>query len=146
MTRFSIRILPGQLQQDGPCIKIRISAAEDDVSEAESLGLEYRTLEVSALIDTAASRTVINPQVADTCKLKHTSFQYVSAAGSEPRLYREYAATISFPDSGLASLRLMPVIACPLTKQPISCLLGRDILPRWKLAYDGPDGEFSVSD
>jgi predicted aspartyl protease len=98
-----------------------------------------------ALIDTGSSLTVVNPQVAATWKLRHTGFVEVSAAGNKGR-YRQYAAKISFPGTALKGFDVIPVVACPLPGQPISCLIGRDLLRRWQFTYNGRTGEYTVSD
>jgi len=51
-------------------IEILISTTRPELEEGRALGLEFRELSVHALIDTGASLTVINPQIASTCKLK----------------------------------------------------------------------------
>lgn len=137
---------PEKLQQEGPQIRVNISAPRIDREEAETLGLEYPVLSVLCLIDTGASRTVINPQVAQTCRLRHTGFALISAAGSEPQRYPEYAAMIVFPDTNLKPIEMARVVGCPLPKQQIACLVGRDFLRKWRFVYEGVDGSFGISD
>jgi hypothetical protein len=117
------------LLQQGPVIDILISASEWEVREGIAVGLEYAQLPVKALIDTGASLTIINPQIAATCKLKQTGHQKINAVGGKAGEFPEYAAAISFPGAGLPSLGTARVVACPIIRQPFfSCLIGRDIL------------------
>jgi len=100
---------------------------------------------MKALVDTGASLTVVNPEVAATWKLRHTGFVQVSAAGHTER-YPQYAARMTFPGTRLKVYEVIPVVACKLPGQPISCLIGRDVLRRWQFSYNGPTGEYSISE
>lgn len=98
---------------------------------------------VEALIDTGASRTVINPALAvsigllqvDTIKVAHVGGVSVAPV---------YAAALEFPSTGLEPVPALEVIASPLPSQPISCLIGRDVLQRWLLTYDGRTGLITI--
>lgn len=133
------------LLQQGPHIPILVSATQIEVEEGTALGLEFPKLPVRALIDTGASITVINPEIAATCKLKQTGYQRINAVGGDAGEYAEYAAAISFPGIALPSLDTARVVACPIIRQPFfSCLIGRDILQKWLLIYDGRSGEVEL--
>lgn len=133
------------LLKQGPHIEILISATNWEAKEARAVGLEFPELPVRALIDTGASLTVINPQIATTCKLKQTGQVMIIAVGGQVVEYPEYAASISFPRSNLSRLDVVRVVACPIIGQPFfSCLIGRDILRNWVLTYDGLNGEVEI--
>ena len=136
---------PARLLQQGPHIEILISATRLEVDEGRAIGLEYPDMSVRALIDTGASLTIINPEIAASCKLRQTGRQKINAVGGEAGEYPEYAAAISFPGSELPSLDTTRVVACPIIRQPFfSCLIGRDILRKWLLKYDGRSGEVEI--
>jgi hypothetical protein len=40
----------------------------------------------------------------------------------------------------------MSLVACPLPEQDVACLLGRDVLERWNLTYDGRSGLVEVEE
>src|SRR3989475_11215219 len=106
---------------------------------------EFPELPVRALIDTGASLTIINPEIATTCKLKQTGHQTINAVGGAAGEYPEYAAAISFPGSEIPSLDTTRVVACPIIRQPFfSCLIGRDILQKWLLIYNRRTGEIEI--
>ncbi len=137
---------PTELLLQGPHIAILISATRLEVDEGRPLGLEFPELPVHALIDTGASLTVINPEIAKTCKLKQTGHQMINAVGGKAGEYPAYAAAISFPGTNLASLDATRVVACPIIRQPFfSCLIGRDIMRKWLLSYDGRTGEVEIT-
>jgi hypothetical protein len=136
---------PSALFQQGPHIGILVSATKIELKEGRDVGLEFTELPVRALIDTGASVTIINPQIAATCKLRQTGRARIIAVGGEPGEYLEHAAAISFPGTGLPSLEAVRVVACPIIRQPyFSCLIGRDILQKWLLTYDGRRGEVEI--
>jgi predicted aspartyl protease len=135
-----------ELQKEGLRLRINISAPQMHMREDELAGLEYGVLNVTALIDTGAARTVINPEVAETCRLRQTGNIYMTAVASGPRPYPEYAASIGFPGIGLKTFETIPVVGCKLPQQSISCLIGRDLMRRWKFTYDGGTGEFTITD
>jgi hypothetical protein len=137
---------PTELILQGPHIAILISATRLEVEEGRPLGLEFPELPVHALIDTGASLTVINPEIAKTCKLKQTGHQMINAVGGKAGEYPAYAAAISFPGTNLPSLDATRVVACPIIRQPFfSCLIGRDIMRKWLLSYDGRTGEVEIT-
>jgi len=130
---------------EGPHVPILVSATHFEAGEGRAVGLEFPELPVRALIDTGASLTIINPEIAATCKLKQTGFQKISAVGGLAGEYPEYAAAISFPGSEIPSLGAARVVACPIIRQPFySCLIGRDILQKWILTYNGRTGEIEI--
>ena len=137
---------PTDLILQGPHIAILISATRVEVEEGRSLGLEFPELPVRALIDTGASLTVINPEIAKTCKLKQTGHQMINAVGGQAGEYPAYAAALSFPGTELPSLNATRVVACPIIRQPFfSCLIGRDIMRKWLFTYDGRNGEVEIT-
>src|ERR1700730_17937659 len=88
---------PRELQQLGPIISMIIGHPRLDLREATSLGFEIpEQRPVRALIDTGAAVTIINPELAETYKLRYTGPARINAAGHTGD-YREYAASISFP-------------------------------------------------
>jgi len=145
---FSVKLsfAPGELQEDGPCIRISISNPSLEREEGRAVGFEFPDpLEINALIDTGAAVTIINPQVAATCKLRQTGFAHIVAADNEGR-YPEHAASIRFPGTDLKGVDPIRVVALRLVRRPFSCLIGRDILRKWVVTYDGLSGQVLIRD
>lgn len=129
----------------GPVIDILISTTRPKLEEGKAIGLEFQELAVKALIDTGAALTIINPQIAASCKLLQTDWSMINSVGGLAGEYPAHAAAISFPGTNLPSFDVVRVVACPIIKQPFfSCLIGRDILRKWLLTYDGPNGELEI--
>ncbi|HET9408807.1 MAG TPA: TIR domain-containing protein [Candidatus Sulfotelmatobacter sp.] len=136
---------PRKLLLEGPHLQMTISTTRPELDEGRAIGLEYRELAVHALIDTGASLTVINPQIASTCKLLQTDWNRITTVGGMAGSYPAYAAAISFPGSELPGFDVIRVVACPIIEQRyFSCLIGRDILRKWLFTYDGPNGEIEI--
>jgi predicted aspartyl protease len=139
------RPTPGKLVLQGPHIEILISTTLPELEQGRAVGLEFPTLRVRALIDTGAAITVINPQIATTCKLLQTDWNRIATVGGGGGEYPAYAAAISFPGTKLPSFDVFRVVGCPILGQPyFSCLIGRDLLRNWVLTYDGPNGELEI--
>lgn len=137
---------PNKLLTEGPHLEIIISTTRPELDEGRAIGLEYQELRVHGLIDTGASLTVINPQIATTCKLLQTDWNRITTVGGTAGSFPAYAAAISFPGTDLPAFHVVRVVACPIIEQRFfSCLIGRDILRKWRLIYDGPNGEVEIN-
>lgn len=136
---------PSTLLLQGPVIDVLISTTRPELDEGRAIGLEFREAPVKALIDTGAALTIINPQIATTCKLSQTDWSKINSVGGKSGEYPAYAAAIHFPGTDLPGFDVIRVVACPIVRQPFfSCLIGRDILRKWFLTYDGPNGELEI--
>lgn len=128
------------LLQDGPRITIEIGAWSADIKESATVGLEFPPpLTISAMIDTGARLTFISPEIAAQCKLRATTMKTVASMGMLSK-YPEHAARIRFPGTKLRELDGVPVVACEIKQfngPRYDCLIGRDILSRWLLTYNG---------
>lgn len=101
--------------------------------------------EIHGLIDTGATVTIVNPQLAHSCKLPLIGAVSIHAAGHSGK-YHEHLASVSFPESDLEHFSYLRVVACPIASKEVSCLIGRDILQHWELRYNGMLGQFSIQD
>jgi len=135
-----------ELRRSGPKIKVTISHPRRAIALAQPLHLDLKKpYSVTALIDTGAARTVISPQLAATCGLQQTGQARISSAGQitdRP----EFVGAIHFPAHELESFDPISLVACPLPEQDVACLLGRDVLERWNLTYDGRSGLVEVEE
>ena len=104
-----------ELRKSGPKIKVTIGNPKVALKAASAAGIELKKpITVTALIDTGASRTVINPQLAASCGLRETGQARISSAGQiTPR--PEFAGAIMFPDSGLHGFDPLSLVACRRT-------------------------------
>jgi len=121
-----------------------ISATRFELEEGRAVGLEFPEWRINALVDTGASLTIINPEIAKTCKLRWTGRAKIVAVGGMSGEFPEHAAAISFPGTELPSFDAIRVVACPIIRRPFSCLIGRDVLQKFKFVYDGRTGEVEL--
>jgi predicted aspartyl protease len=134
------------LRRTGPKITVTIGHPKATRALAHKKGVELqKPLRVEALIDTGASRTVINPQVAASRGLQQTGLVRISSAGHITER-QEFVGAIHFPGQQLREFDPTSLVACPLPEQDVSCLLGRDVLERWSLMYDGRSGLVEVEE
>jgi hypothetical protein len=144
--KFSRSYSRTELRRAGPKIKVTISHPSSALVAAADAGVELRNpYTITALIDTGAARTVITPQLAATCGLRQTGQARISSAGHITDR-AEHAGAIAFPDSNLRGFDPIRLVACPLPEQDVACLLGRDVLERWNLTYDGRSGFVEVEE
>jgi predicted aspartyl protease len=137
---------PEELKLNGARLRVSIAVSRLEREEYEAVGLSLRApLTIAALIDTGASITVINPEVAERCGLRRTGQVRVSAVGSAGD-YPEYSASLQFPEAGLHEFQVVRVVGCKLIGQPVACLIGRDVMRHWKFSYDGRSGAVQVED
>jgi predicted aspartyl protease len=135
----------GALKAGGLKIRVEVAWSRDEARVAESAGLTKEPITITALIDTGASVTVINPQVAVTCGLRRTGTVNISAVGQVMEV-PEYVGALRFPGSGLKALDPVRLIASPLPGQDVACIIGRDILEHWRIVYDGRTGKVEIEE
>ena len=74
---------PDELKVHGARVRVTIAVSTMEREEFNSVGLQRPApLSLSALIDTGASITVINTEVAERCGLRRTGLVRVSAVGN----------------------------------------------------------------
>jgi predicted aspartyl protease len=120
------------------------------VSAAEA---EFRTpcppVLVRALVDTGASKTNIVRSVLDRLGLSPASqvIAHTASTGLVPLMADVYAVEISLGGAitGLLATDLAVVAAEDLSGSGVQALLGRDILGRGLLVYDGLQRRFTLA-
>lgn len=99
---------------------------------------------VTALIDTGAGATVINPQVVDDLALRAVGADSVlTATSTVAHDCAAYAVDLIFPEG--VTVSDTRVICLPLARQNIQCLIGRDILEKCVLVYIGHLNQYTIS-
>lgn len=99
-----------------------------------------------ALVDTGAGRTVLTPLAVQRVGLTVSNYTKVARAGGIEENVSVHAASIHFPRYRIATIEVMEVLCCELPEQPIQCLIGRDIISRWLLTYDGKGGQWFIDE
>jgi predicted aspartyl protease len=98
-----------------------------------------------ALLDSGAARTVLTPEAVERAGLTKIDEINLISVGGDLKA-GVYAASLQFPHSGLSAIEMIAVVCCKLAHPLYRCLLGRDVLSRWTLTYDGPVGTWQISE
>jgi len=132
------------LRDEGAIIQVTI---QQPVSVAARLKGEGRQVpdpfRALAMVDTGASITAIERTVAERLGLLQTGVAPVAGVtgvAEQP----VYAASLGFLSPSF-TLDPWSMIGSPIGRQGFHVLLGRDVLQRLRLIYDGASGAFSLS-
>ena len=139
----SFEISVPDLQTSGPVLQVFIGPSRELIS-AIGANLVAAPIAVSALVDTGAASTVITSETARLLGLHSVGAVSVHTPTTiDPVLCRQFHVNVylspAFPVENIV------VIEAPLTGQPFQCLIGRDVLSRGVLTYDGIRNRFSLA-
>lgn len=128
------------LEIKGPFLQVTITHPRKIQEALKRKGLKVSSLHVNALIDTGASFTAVSLKIADELNLVQTGYQKISSVQDE-QVQPVYYGFIIFP---WGNGKEIPIVGCPLKE--FDCLIGRDILKHWYVAYNGIDGSITICD
>ena len=147
MRRYTVDLVRGRLIDVGPELVIAVGPSLPERKAAQKLGKKaIEPQPVRALIDTGARRTVITPLAAKRCGLVSVSPTKIFVVGGGEVQGAVYSAQVVFPGTPLASWPVIEIVGANLHHPEIECLIGRDILRRWIMEYDGPSGQLVISE
>jgi predicted aspartyl protease len=131
------------LRRLGPVIEVQVGMTSAEETAARAVGDPVPApLTVAALIDTGASHTVLQQNLAAQLGLKPVSSSAFRTASSASAVYHQYTIRLFFPHG--VEIEVLAV-EMPLQGQHIQCLLGRDVLADGVLVYLGQSNMFSLS-
>ena len=141
MASFTTQI--PDLANVGPIISITLapSMLREDLLRARGQSVPS-PMTVSAMIDIGSSATVIREDLAQQLKLELVGSTLINTPSSTDVFCCEYFARLSLPHDIVFE---NVVIAAPLQKQNVECLIGRDILQHGVLVYIGHNDSFTLS-
>jgi hypothetical protein len=139
MVTFKFPWNPFDPVDPGPCIRFSVTRYLDDIEYGMSIGLEYPEPPVpTALIDTGSPFTIISKVLARNSNLSLTNPAFPIRTMNGDCECEEYCGSISFPGSGLPRIAAARILARDFYKESsYSCLIGRDVLKRWDIRFDG---------
>jgi hypothetical protein len=139
----SFEISLPDLQTSGPILQGFIGPSRELITAFGTQGVAA-PIPVSALIDTGAAATVITPDTAKLLGLRSVGAVSVHTPTTiDPILCRQFHVNVYF--SGAFAIENIVVIEAPLTGQSFQCLIGRDVLSRGVLTYDGVNSRFNLT-
>lgn len=131
------------LQGRGPVLQVTITIEQNAGKALTSLGKAVPPLRAGlALIDTGASNTCIDEQAAKELGLPVIDVGSMLSATHQKVPCNIYPVQIITPIVTLNSPRTM---GASLAAQGLLVLIGRDVLSRCLLFYNGPTGQFTLS-
>lgn len=143
MPYLTIPISPG-----GPILDIAVSVSVPHARALQKLNQAVpQSIQIRALIDTGASGTCIDPQCLNSLGLtpKNQIPIHTPSTGGTPQLCDQYDISLVLIHPRLSmTIQAIPVIASQLAVQGIQALIGRDVLSRCLLVYDGSGARCSL--
>jgi hypothetical protein len=139
MATFKFPWNPFDPGDPGPCIKFSVTRYIDDIEYGSNIGLEFPEPAIpTALIDTGSPFTIISKVLAKNCNLSLTNPSFPIRTMNGDCECEEYCGSISFPGSGLPRIAAARILARDFYKESsYACLIGRDVLKRWDIRFDG---------
>jgi hypothetical protein len=123
----------------GPCIRVVVMNTDDAIREGRAIGLEFPPpLAQTALLDTGSPFTFVSKTFAKNWRLFQTSAGTVIRTIGGKHRCDEYSGAISFPDTNLPRIESVRILSAEFNREPYySCLIGRDIIMKWNIRFDG---------
>jgi len=116
-----------------------------------------RTIVAMALLDTGASSTAISRIIANYLNLDPIGFSQINTAAGQA-VYPDFSVDILFPSVALKSFENIKVGTCDLpfdlnlpideysSKNNFGVLIGRDMMSRWNIVWNGPTSSVFISE
>ncbi|MCL2252647.1 MAG: hypothetical protein FWC12_12145 [Treponema sp.] len=108
-----------------------------------------KSSQILAHFDTGASKTSIDIELAKHLSLIPTE-ESPSNTAAGLRQATDFVIDLSFPGASLQSFRNLQISSCelsnPVMSLPFKMLIGRDIMSRWNIVWDGPTSTVIISD
>jgi hypothetical protein len=153
-TLVAVDFSPLPLQQSGFNLPVEISTAS--IFRTPPLNMQLSAIVVMAHFDTGASSTSIDIELAKHLNLIVTG-QSEHRTASGQQIMPNFAIDISFPNTKLSPFHNLRISSCrlgfnlennmkPSKAQNMGILIGRDIMSRWNIIWNGPSSTVIISD
>jgi hypothetical protein len=127
----------------GPVLGVQIAVGQDDEEALRRSGKTAPApVAIAALIDIGAGRTVLQRGIAGQLGLLSVGTARPITASGTGRSASIYAVRLILSPALVFEIT---VVEMPLPSPHVQCLIGRDVLDRGVLVYDGPAGVFSLT-
>ena len=149
-THIEIKSSPLALVVAGANIAVSITAVPD---HSEAFAYRLPTIQTVGHIDTGATLTSIDISLAKTLGLGQTGYILTQTAGGPQRM-PTYVIDLTFPLVGLQPLYSIKIGSCQLgykiNEKPsvknFGILIGRDVMSRWHITWNGPTSTVTICD
>jgi hypothetical protein len=130
-----------RLRERGPRLTVRVSPEPEPSAREGSAPGRPAFVWAEALVDTGSGRSLIQSSLADELGLRPIGRVEVDTPSSTDLTTLEFAVRFSFAEGpGIASR----VLGAPIPVPGLRVLLGRDVLARARLVYDGRADRFAL--
>jgi len=141
--------LTNHFTADGPLIEVFINASQPRLAALRKAGQPTpAAVKIRLLVDTGASSTCIDAKVIKQLGIAATGSVaiHTPSTGTIPQACNLYDVAILIADPVHShALPVVPVIESDFSTQRIDGLLGRDILSKMLLIYDGKAARLTLS-
>jgi hypothetical protein len=144
-------VLTGPVRADGALVPVRVALSRPLRQALRRGGRPVPPpVDLLALLDPGAECTCIDPRSVRSLPLPIAGFGLVNApslAGVSFGRSLQAGLTVSHPDGAASSLEVpeLTVVELDLGQLGYKALVGRDVLARCMLVYDGPAGRFTLA-
>jgi hypothetical protein len=133
------------LTSAGPALQLSIGPSRELITALSGVGLRVAAPQaVTALIDTGAHTTVLNPDIVKRLGIQPVGIATINTPSSTtPLACNRYHINVYFPEEFV--VENVFAIEAPMAGVPYHCLIGRDILRLATLLYVGPASQFTLT-
>lgn len=141
MPSFAVQL--ANLEQIGPVIEVKLAISSELNKVLSDRGENpQEPVEVTALVDTGATGTVIRKDIPEKLGIQPVGVAYISTPSDTNVPCSQYLVRVVFPNNVIANTI---AIAADLEDQIIQCLIGRDVLAHSVMVYTGFTNTFTLS-
>jgi predicted aspartyl protease len=128
----------------GPGLQISVGPSRELINALTPLGARVASPQlVTALIDTGAHSTVLNPDVVSRLGIRPVGVAAIVTPSTTAALIcNRYHINVYFSEDFV--VENVFAIEAPMGGVPYQCLIGRDILRRATLIYSGRQNQFTL--
>lgn len=153
--RLNLSIGPAALIEQGFVMPIIVQTPS--VLTSPPISKPLKAILVMALLDTGAQRTCISDKLAEQLNLEVIGFSEIRTAGGVST-FPDYIVDIQFPNASLQSFNNLNIGSCKLpygetnnqeqqmNHANFGALIGRDIMSKWSIFWNGPTSSVFISD
>jgi predicted aspartyl protease len=140
-----------QFQAGGPLLQLFVGTSGPRQQALQQAGQTIpQPVLITALVDTGASTTAIDPSVVQALGLQPTGSMLIltPSTGSTPVQANTYDVALVIPLGASAmtfTIHALQIFESTLSVQGIKALIGRDVLSNCLLVYDGRSNFFSIA-
>lgn len=142
-------VLTGAIGPLGAIVEVKVMQGAQRVAALKKAGLPFATPQVIVgLVDTGASCSAIDRIVVAGLNLQHRGIVaiHTPSTGAGFVQCNQYDISLVLGESQPDPLELtLPVIESDFASQGFLALIGRDVLRRCVLTFDGPSGRFTLT-